>query len=61
MSLIESSSVKNNKSMYLEKLMNHDVQQKTGFKNALNAKIGCFILSVQNNIDSISEIIFRKK
>lgn len=61
MSLIKNNSVKNNNNMYLEKLINHDIQKKSGFKNSLNATIGCFILSVQNNIDSISEKIFRKK
>ncbi|MBS0933684.1 hypothetical protein JK221_09390 [Providencia sp. JGM172] len=61
MSLIESSLVKNNNNMYLEKLINYDVQQKIELRNVSNSKIGCFILSVQNKIDSISEIIFRKK
>ncbi|WP_108479209.1 hypothetical protein [Providencia alcalifaciens] len=61
MSLIEHSSVKNNNNISLEKLMNYDIQQNPGFKNALNAKIGCFILSIKNNLDSISEMVFRKK
>lgn len=61
MSLIENSSVKNNNNVYLEKLINYDIQQKSGLKNTFNAKIGCFILSVQKNIDSISEMVYRKK
>ncbi|HHR6130692.1 TPA: hypothetical protein ACS72K_002312 [Providencia alcalifaciens] len=61
MSFIENNSVKNNNNMYLEKLINYDFQQTIGLRNVSNSKIGRFILSVQNNIDSISEKIFRKK
>ncbi|HEQ1859213.1 TPA: hypothetical protein VEO38_002775 [Providencia alcalifaciens] len=57
MSIIKTSSVEKSNNIFL----NNDVQQKSGFKNALNAKIGCFILSVQNNLDSISEMVYRKK
>ncbi len=57
MSIIKTSSVEKNNNI----LLNNDVQKKSGFKNALNAKIGCFILSVQNNLDSISEMVYRKK
>lgn len=61
MSTIENNSVKNNNNMYLEKLINYDVKQTIWLRNLSNSNIGRFILSVQNNIDSISEKIFRKK
>ncbi|HHR6079844.1 TPA: hypothetical protein ACS7ZY_002225 [Providencia alcalifaciens] len=40
---------------------NYNIQKKTGLKNVLNSTIGCFILSVQNKLDSINEMICRKK
>lgn len=58
---IRKSSVENNNNMFLNNLMNHDVQKKSEFKNTSNSKFGCFISSVKNKLDSINEMICRKK
>ncbi|MEQ5127658.1 hypothetical protein ABN225_12740 [Providencia alcalifaciens] len=57
MSIIKTGSVEKNNNIFL----NNDVQKKSGFKNALNSTIGCFISSVQNKLDSINEMVCRKK
>ncbi|MFS8252425.1 hypothetical protein ACHK7U_01550, partial [Staphylococcus hominis] len=57
MSIIKMGSVEKNNNMFI----NNDVQKKSGFKNTLNLKIGCFISSVQNKLDSINEMVCRKK
>lgn len=57
MSIIKTGSVEKNNNMFI----NNDVQKKSGFKNALNSTIGCFISSVQNKLDSINEMVCRKK
>lgn len=61
MSFIKNSSVENNNSIFLNKGVNHDAQKKSKFKNALNKTIGYFISSVQNKLDSINEMVCRKK
>ncbi|MTB67707.1 hypothetical protein GKR48_12870 [Providencia sp. wls1943] len=61
MSFIKNSSIENNNNIFLNKEVNHDAQKKSGFKNALNKTIGYFISSVQNKLDSINEMICRKK
>lgn len=61
MYFIKKNSVESNKNMFLNNLMNRDVQQKSELKNTSNSKFGCFILSVQNKLDSINEMICRKK
>ncbi|MTC73284.1 hypothetical protein GKR75_03050 [Providencia sp. wls1919] len=57
MSIIKMGSVEKNNNMFI----NNDVQKKSGFKNTLNLTIGCFISSVQNKLDSINEMVCRKK
>lgn len=57
MSIIKTGSVEKNNNIFL----NNDVQKKSGFKNALNSTIGCFISSVKNKLDSINEMVCRKK
>ncbi|QLR05485.1 hypothetical protein [Providencia rettgeri] len=57
MSIIKMGSVEKNNNMFI----NNDAQKKSGFKNTLNLTIGCFISSVQNKLDSINEMVCRKK
>ncbi|WPA92703.1 hypothetical protein QS795_002685 [Providencia zhijiangensis] len=61
MPIIKTSSVEKNNNIFLKNDLNCNVQQKYGFKSALNSKIGCFISSVQNKLDSINEMVCRKK
>lgn len=61
MSFIRNGSISNKNNIFLNKGVNHDVQHKSGFKSTLNSTIGCVISSVQNKLDSINEMVLRKK
>ncbi|CAG9410395.1 hypothetical protein [Providencia alcalifaciens] len=61
MSIIKTGSVEKDSNIFLKNDLNYNVQQKYGFKNTLNSTIGCFISSVKNKLDSINEMVCRKK